>query len=164
MPVASAMWYKTMKRIKELTFLTLVLMFVTAFFAEYAVTASAPSIREELAPIPGEPAQKSARGSFLEQLIKSTPMIFRSSAPAAVAAAPVAVANESLIVEHAKLDAPPVATSPETPEPSATPTLADSTSPVTATAVLPAKGKPDANYCDSSYVGGPLSFTQTSQL
>src|SRR3954447_8253223 len=98
-----------MKRIKELTFLTLAMFFVAAFFGEYAVTASAPSAREEVAMAPAEPAQKSARGSFLEQVINSTPLRFKPS--------PAVTTDVNAIVEKAKLDVPEVEPAADKPEP-----------------------------------------------
>ena len=100
---------KTMKRIKELTVFALILLLVAGVFAEYAVTASAPTVRAEIEVAPAEPAEKASRGSFVDQVIKTTSLFFKSDA----------AANESLadLVEHAKMDVPVVSDLTNEPQP-----------------------------------------------
>src|SRR5689334_14899505 len=102
---------KMMKRIKEVTVFTLILMFVAGTFAEYAVTASAPGVRAEIAAGSIGPAERSSRGSFVDQVIKTSSLYVEDQA----------AVDDSLaaLVEHAKLDVPAVLT--EQPQPASTP-------------------------------------------
>src|SRR6476646_2552280 len=127
---------KTMKRIRELTVFTLILLFVAGVFAEYAVTASAPGFRAEIA-MQGEPSGKASRGSFVDQVIRSTSLF--SGADSKVG--DPAIASQ----EHAKIDdSPAVMTEAEEPQPASTPEPVS----VTATDTTPAKSaKVDGNYC-----------------
>ena len=143
-----------MKRIRELTILTLAALITVSFFAQYAVTASAPGVREDIAASKGEPSQKGARGSFIRQIIRSTPLAAFTSAPVAKEITPA--------VDEAKLEVPPVVE----PTPEEKP-LTDATKPATFTTpgVSPlATAVPDGNYCDPNFVGSPITFAQTAEL
>jgi len=139
-----------MKRIKELTIFTLAMLFIAAFFSEYAVTASAPSVRAVLAPA-AEPAQMGARGSFVDQVIRSTMSIFKSEPTAPVVDRQQI--GESKDVLPLTLHAAPSETMlvPEPVEPVKFESVAS-------------QPAPDGNYCDPNFVGSPISFAQTSQL
>ena len=141
-----------MKRIKELTVFTLAMLFIAAFFSEYAVTASAPSVRAVLAPATAaEPAQMGARGSFVDQLFKSTMSLFKSE-PAAPAIdrreINASINTEPLTLHAAQHDLMLI------PEP---------VEPVKFESIV-SPPAPDGNYCDPNFVGSPISFSQTSQL
>ncbi|HSU26423.1 MAG TPA: hypothetical protein VLI65_10600, partial [Pyrinomonadaceae bacterium] len=139
-----------MKRIKELTIFTLAMLFIAAFFSEYAVTASAPSVRAVLVPA-AEPAQMSARGSFVDQVIKSTMSLFKSE--------PTVSAVDRPLINTIK-DAQPMSLPAAQPDLMLTPEPAQ---PVTFEPIA-SKPAPDGNYCDPNFVGSPISFAQTSQL
>jgi hypothetical protein len=62
-----------MKRIRELTIVTLAILIAVGFFAQYAVTASAPGFREDVgSKAEFTAAERAARRSFVEQVIHST--------------------------------------------------------------------------------------------
>jgi hypothetical protein len=142
-----------MKRIRELTIITFILLLCAGVFAEYSVIASAPGIRAEVATPPAEASEKGAHRSFIEQVIRSTALFSKDDAKVDEA--------ETVLDDHAKIDVPAIA--PETVEalPESTPEpvaklVTDTTAPTTP--------KVDGNYCDPTFVGSPISFTQTSEL
>ena len=142
-----------MKRIRELTICTLILLFVAGVFAEYAVTASAPNLRADTAPEQLAPAEKSARGSFIDQVIKSTALFLKGD---------VAVNNEAkTVVDNVTADVPAVEPPMEEPHPAGTPEPVANSAPDVKATEPP---KPDGNYCDPNFVGSPITFTQTSEL
>jgi hypothetical protein len=127
-------------------------LIAVSFFAQYAVTASAPGVRENGAATPGEPAQRAARGSFLQQVFRSAPV------PAAVADP----AEEEKPIAELTADVPPVETVTTTEKP-----LTETAQPVSFTSpgISPlATAVPDGNYCDPDFVGGPITFSQTAEL
>jgi Flp pilus assembly secretin CpaC/uncharacterized membrane protein YgcG len=140
-----------MKRIKELTVFTLAMLFIAAFFSEYAVTASAPNVRAVLVPA-AKPAQMAARGSFVDQVIRSTMSLFKSE--------PAAPAVDRPDTSRSK-DAQPF-TLPAA-APSETMLIPEPVDPVKLESIVSSPA-PDGNYCDPNFVGAPISFTQTSQL
>jgi len=143
-----------MKRIRELTFITLALLVAFSFFAQYAVTASAPGTHIDVSAIPGEPAQSGARGSFLRQIFYPSPVekiVTATTTANSDADLHAAISDVPAVVEPVKEAAP--LTDMAAPESYTSPGI----SPL-ATAV------PDGNYCDSNFVGSPITFSQTSQL
>lgn len=140
-----------MKRIKELTVFTLAMLFIAAFFSEYAVTASAPSVRAVLAPVAAEPAQMGARGSFVDQVIKSTMSLFKSGPTAPAVDRPNINASKDPLPLTLPAAQPDLMLIPEPVQP------------VTFEPIV-SQPAPDGNYCDPNFVGSPISFAQTSQL
>src|ERR1043165_1927879 len=67
-------WTIPMKRFKELTFLSLAILVTVSFVAQYAVTASAPGTHEDLTSDTGSGFAQ-GRGSVIQQIIHSTPLL-----------------------------------------------------------------------------------------
>ena len=147
---------KTMKRIREVTIITLILLFVAGVFAEYAVTASAPGIRAEVEISQIQPAERSSRGKYVGQLIRSSSLFIKDEI---TATEPTIFAGE-----HASLNGPPSETEVVDPLASGTPEPVVNLGTGATSAQPQPKPKPDGNYCDPSFVGSPISFSQTTEL
>jgi hypothetical protein len=143
----------TMKRIRELTIITFILLLCAGVFAEYSVTASAPGIRAEVATPPAEASERGAHRSFIEQVIRSTALFSKDDAKVDE---PEAVSDD-----HAKIDVPVIAPENETPLPQSTP---EPVAKLVTDTTVPKTPKFDGNYCDPNFVGSSISFTQTSEL
>src|ERR1044071_4237450 len=136
-----------MRRFKELTFLSLAILVTVSFVAQYAVTASAPGTHEDLVSDTGSGFAQ-GRGSVIQQIIRSTPLL----STATVATVP-AEAN----VAELKSDVPPVETSNVSDIQSDTLLPIDLLSSPFDPMQQPAA---DGNYCDPSFVGAPITFAQ----
>ena len=137
-----------MKRLRELTFISLAILIAFSFFAQYAATASAPGVREEASSAPAVPSGKGARGSYVRQVIDSSPLAVKNIAAAVLT-------QDSDVVAEVVNDVPAV----EVTFPEAVSDVVEP--PVLETAPAPV---PDGNYCDPNFVGGPISFSQSAEL
>jgi hypothetical protein len=143
-----------MKRIKEFTVLSLALLVTLSIFAQYAVTASAPGLWEQIAKA-APPSGKAARAEV--------PLpVFRTPAPLAEATVPVAEIASPGDPDELDEEAPAVGPQIEDDNP-----LLDALSEPLLTAWTPIgfqSQAADGNYCDPNFVGRNISFAQTSQL
>jgi hypothetical protein len=145
-----------MKRFRELTIVSLAILISVSFFAQYPVTASAPGFREDAGTSTSgsTPADRAARGTFIQQIIHSTmPAAFTS--PFAKVPAKDEVDLSELGHEVPAIDIPVAETplSETAPSSFTSPGISSLTAPV-----------PDGNYCDPNFVGSPITFAQTSEL
>jgi type II secretory pathway component GspD/PulD (secretin) len=142
-----------MKRLRELTALSLIILVGFGFIADYTATASAPGIREEIDPQYGVGLDKAARGSYVRQIIATSPL------PLSDISNTVAFDDEDLTALTKDV--------PEVKEP--TPGIVSIETDTKALSELNALTlseavQADGNYCDPNFVGGPITFSQTSQL
>lgn len=144
-----------MKRIRQLFFIAIAMLITVSFFAQYAVTASAPSVADASASQTirtGRGANgKSDEAGFVQQLIRSTPL---------VETVPGATAISLPDGDHENIDS--AVSEPELLNDVAKPTREVAAADTT----LASNGEPEAivlqdNFCDPTYVGGNLTFTQT---
>jgi len=149
-----------MKRIRELTIITLAILIALGFFAQYAVTASAPGFREDVASdtVSLTPVERAARGSFIEQIIHSVMPAAVTAISDEPAAAPTNGSINISMLEHEV----PAVDLPASAKP-----LSETSAPAgyTSPGISPLTGPvPDGNYCDPNFVGAPITFAQTSEL
>jgi uncharacterized membrane protein YgcG len=139
-----------MKRFKELTFLTLACLVLVSFFSQYAVTASAPNIRSEVGKAPEERAAKGAARTVMQQLF--APVTMLANAETLSERIPANDIEENV---PAVVDMPGLGDITVLPEP-----VSYSSPGVSPMQMVVA----DGNYCDASFVGAPITFSQTAQL
>ena len=145
-----------MKRIRELTVLSLVIITAFGFCADYAVTASAPGVREQFVPVaPSEEAPNGkASRPYVRQVIYSSPLDLNSVAAALTADDKQFVAELTEDVPEIK-DAPTGVVSIKDPS--------DGINLLPGLVPAPAVA-PDGNYCDQNFVGSTIVFSQTTEL
>lgn len=142
-----------MKRIKRLTFLAIAGLVAFSFFGQYAATATAPGIRDDMGSVdPDPPSGMAARGSFFDQIFKST--TFPEKDLVSKVLDPNVRLKETLAddipnAEHEDSTAVPGAPAEEQAPPPP---------PQTAAPV------PDGGYCDVNFVGQPIVFNQMAEL
>jgi uncharacterized membrane protein YgcG len=140
----------TMKRIKELIVFTLAVAVTFSFFAEYAVTASAPGLVEQVEL--GELAvREAAKRTSSQPLVALWPKLKDENAPTVEMV-------QTPVVNSDGIDEPKL----EVAQPLMKKLTAATYIPwISHRAVLPA---PDGNYCDPGFVGRDITFTQSTEL
>src|SRR5262249_438189 len=142
-----------MKRIKRLTFLAIAGLVVFSFFGQYAETATAPGIRDDIGSVDsGLPSGMAARGSFFDQIFKPTTLpekdlLSKMLTPDFLREKTLALDVRN--VEHEEPAAVPEGLVEEQPLPPAPETTAPA---------------PDGGYCDANFVGQPIVFNQMTEL
>ena len=144
-----------MKRIRELTITFLATLVASSFFAQYAVTASAPGVREEI-----------ARGSAVSGVGYDAGGAYYSHQAAAVVAPEPAAPEPEPAVASAE-DHTAAAADASVPSLGLVEALSEGltesgTPGLELNAFQPPV--PDGNYCDPNFVGRDITFTQTSEL
>src|SRR6185369_4626024 len=144
-----------MKRLRELLVATLAILIAFGFVAEYAATASAPGLFDKISESAGAYGVNSERPRRVDS--RPAPIEIPAAVNAAVVEAPAASmpAKTDSLIPEAKDQPSDVLTSSllrNLPE-AGFKTVEDLTPPV-----------PDGNYCDPTFIGRDLVFTQTSQL
>jgi len=144
-----------MKRLRELFVVTLAILIASSFFAEYAVTASAPGLFDKISESVGASGVNSERPQRVDS--RPAPVEIPAAVDAAVVDSPVASvpAKSDSLIPEAQDQPSNVLTSSllrNLPDAGFKP-IEDFQPPV-----------PDGNYCDPAFIGRDLVFTQTSQL
>ncbi len=142
-----------MKRIRELIILSLAVLVVVSFFADYAVTASAPGIFDKLEPVTSTGAHGvGARTSDARPIVGVWPTIPRDDIYPPVASADVPVSTSTDVDAHENEVVQPSVES-LTDFPFAT------SNPAPSQVIVP-----DGNYCDPNFVGRDITFNQSIEL
>jgi hypothetical protein len=141
-----------MKRLRQLTVVSLILVVAFGSFAEYAATASAPGV----APVvttEHSPAEGSRRGSYVNQVIRTSPL------PAGYIAETLGVGDEQFTAEIAEAV-------PEVEDSEVGLVTRNAAEEYANLAALTLENavQVDGNYCDPSFVGRPIVFAQSAQL
>ena len=146
-----------MKRLRNFTVLSLMIGVSFGFFSDFAVTATAPGVREYFNPprqIGRTASARGNRGSFERQIIET------SQLTGSDAAASITNDEEKLVADLTKLV-------PEVEEPStsfiSTDEMSSDLSKLKALNLQPAVAA-DGDYCDPTFVGAPIGFSQSTQL
>jgi len=145
-----------MKRIRELTFITLAMIVAVSFFSQYAATASAPNVRIEI-PAPPPPAEGQSSAYVVQRFIDSATSIKKA---AAAVFSSTQRASENFVTDVPAIETP----SPEMPstEPWIVEPLTVNELPNTSPVLSPPAAP--GSYCDPGFVGDPITFSQTSEL
>jgi uncharacterized membrane protein YgcG len=142
-----------MKRIKRLTFLAMAGLVAFSFFGQYAATATAPGVRDDMGWINLDPPSgMAARGSFFDQMFKST-------APPEKNLVSKVLMPDLRLKEALGLDFPNV--EPENPIAVPEGLVSEQAPPRAPETTAPA---PDSGYCDANFVGQPIVFNQMTEL
>lgn len=146
-----------MKRIRDLVILSLAMLVTVSFFAQYAVTATAPGFGDTLEPRSASTGvgYVAPRPAYRRPAITAVPTAAEKAVTASLfpysnsesVAETIVPAVEEVVAE----DAPPLLALPEPAY----------TRIGTGGLQLP---QADGNYCDPNFVGRPIIFTQTAQL
>jgi hypothetical protein len=146
-----------MKRIRDLVILSLAMLVTVSFFAQYAVTATAPGFGDTIEPRSASTGvgYVAPQPAYRRPAIAAVPAAAEKSVTAALFpysnSESVAETIVPAVEEVAAEDAPPALA---LPEPAYIRIGAGSLQ-------LP---QADGNYCDPNFVGRPIIFTQTAQL
>ena len=146
-----------MKRIREQIFAALSVLVVVSFFAQYAVTASAPGVRSEIVGVANPPAEPAGWGASVRVVQR-----FIGSAPPKVKEflAPALIEDKKFIDDVSK-GVPAIATAATEENRTETLNLTENMPPVTSLA----EPRPaDGSYCDPNFVGAPIMFNAAADL
>jgi hypothetical protein len=146
-----------MKRIREQIFAALSVLVVVSFFAQYAVTASAPGVRSEIVGVanpPAEPAGWGASVRVVQRFIESAPpKVKEFLAPALI--------EDKKFIDDVSKGVPAIATAATEENRTETLNLTENMPPVTSLA----EPRPaDGSYCDPNFVGAPIMFNAAADL
>ncbi len=142
-----------MKRIRELIILSLAILVAVSFFADYAVTASAPGIFDKVEPVTSAGANGvGARTSDVRPIVGVWPTIPRDDIYPSVESADAPVPT-NIDVDDPGNEVVQPSVEGLTDVPFAT------WNPGPSHAIVP-----DGNYCDPNFVGRDITFNQTTEL
>jgi hypothetical protein len=146
-----------MKRIREQIFAALSVLVVVSFFAQYAVTASAPGVRSEIVGVanpPAEPAGWGASVRVVQRFIESAPpKVKEFLAPALI--------EDKKFIDDVSKGVPAIATAATEENRTETLNLTENMPPVTS---LAEPQQADGSYCDPNFVGAPIMFNAAADL
>ncbi len=151
-----------MKRIRELIVISLAMLVAVSFFADYAVTASAPGIRERAL----SPDTAAGMAGFVRKdERRSSPSVPVVGVWPTVIPEPAFASEPTLVVGPENFSAAAGSTNEETEivdEPQFENSVEPPYSPLNLNPFQ--LSAPDGNYCDPNFVGRDITFTQTTEL